>query len=201
MKNLLLLLLFCHIASPVKHSLKFFLTASSGVPNFPEFMGAAVVNELLVAYCNTSSIEPKQDWAKILLENFPQHMERYTQECTEVQPYFLKATIHGLKQRFNQTGGIHILQKMSGCEWDDETGEVNAFMLYGYDGEDFMSFDLKTLTWVTPKPQAVITKLRWDAEKVMKKIIEIYLTNNCPYWLKKYVSYGKSSLLRTGRIT
>ncbi|XP_049459236.1 major histocompatibility complex class I-related gene protein-like [Epinephelus fuscoguttatus] len=198
MKNLLLLLLLCHVSSSVKHSLKFFLTTSSGIPNFPQLVVAAMVDDLLTGYCDTNikRIQPKQDWMKTALENNPQHLEWYTQYCFEILPHIFKARMDNLKQHFNQSGGIHVFQRMIGCEWDDETGEVKGFMQYGYDGEDFISLDLKTLTWIAPKPQAVVTKLTWDADKVRLIDYENYLTHVCPEWLKTYVAFGNSSLQR-----
>ena len=91
---------------------------------------------------------------------------------------------------------------MYGCEWDDETGKVGkVFSQFGYDGEDFIAFDLQTDTWTAPTPEAFITKQKWDSNKADITGLKQYLTQECPDWVKKHVNYGRSFLMRTGRVT
>uniref|UniRef100_UPI0037E8645B major histocompatibility complex class I-related gene protein-like isoform X1 n=1 Tax=Semicossyphus pulcher TaxID=241346 RepID=UPI0037E8645B len=197
-KIVCVLLLFCDVASTVKHSLKYFLTASSGVPNFPEFVGIVMVDEVQFLYydSNMKTAEPKQDWMKEVFKDDPKHQEWYCQSCLGAQ-HFFRANIEDLMQRFNQSGGVHVLQRMNGCEWDDETGEIVGFSQYGYDGEDFIALDLQTLTWTAPKPQAFSTKLRWDADKARLESHKYYFTSKFPRWLKMYLHYGRTFLQRT----
>uniref|UniRef100_A0A4W6F2G4 Ig-like domain-containing protein n=1 Tax=Lates calcarifer TaxID=8187 RepID=A0A4W6F2G4_LATCA len=182
--------------STVRHSLKYFYTASSGIPDFPEFVSLGMLDGVQMVYydSNIKKVIPKQDW---MAENEgPEYWESETQKSIGSEQIF-KVNIETAKNRFNQTGGVHIAQRMFGCEWDNETGEVKGYDQHGYDGEDFIVFDLKTETWIAPKPQAVITKLKWDDNKASIAQWKNYLTQVCPEWLKKYVNYGRSSLLRT----
>uniref|UniRef100_A0A3B4DL88 Ig-like domain-containing protein n=1 Tax=Pygocentrus nattereri TaxID=42514 RepID=A0A3B4DL88_PYGNA len=85
---------------------------------------------------------------------------------------------------------------MYGCELHDD-GTIKGYDQYGYDGEDFVSLDLKTETWTAANAKAVITKHKWEgtAWSVQDKA---YLENTCIEWLQKYVEYGRSTLERKG---
>ncbi|XP_067335378.1 class I histocompatibility antigen, F10 alpha chain-like isoform X2 [Channa argus] len=195
-----LLLLGINGATGVTHSQKYFYTASSQVPHFPEFVIVGMVDGVETVYydSNTRRAEPKQDWMNRITADDPQYWETQT-DSAMVSHQTFKVNIDIAKQRFNQTGGVHIVQRMYGCDWDDETDEVTGYYQYGYDGEDFIAFDVKTETWIAPKPEAVITKLKLDNNRAVRAQRKNDLTQICPDWLKKYVNYGSRSLLRTDR--
>ncbi|XP_029975909.1 class I histocompatibility antigen, F10 alpha chain-like isoform X9 [Salarias fasciatus] len=184
--------------APDIHSLKHFYTGVSQVPNFPEFVIVGLMDELQVEHydSNTRRYVPKQDWANRMTEDDPTYWDRYTQIARGTQQWF-KGNIEILKQRLNQTGGVHVYQWMYGCEWDDETDEVvNGYWQDGFDGEDFLVLDLKTETWIAPVQQAVPTKQQWENDKAMLARYKHYYTTECVDWLKKYVKFGRSSLMR-----
>ncbi|KAM9838511.1 major histocompatibility complex class I-related gene protein-like [Aulostomus maculatus] len=193
-----LILLAFHSVAAVTHSLKYFYTASSQVPNFPEFVGVGLVNgvETVRFDSNAQKAEARQDWMERITADVPDYWEGETQGFIGAWQDFT-SNIEIAKERFNQTKGVHIYQNIYGCEWDDETGEVTAFDQDGYDGEDFIAFDLQTLTWIAPNQQAFMSKLKWDNDNARITQRKNYFTKICPEWLKKYVNYGRSSLLRT----
>nr|XP_024654226.1 major histocompatibility complex class I-related gene protein [Maylandia zebra] len=198
--SVLILLLCCHVASPVKHSLKYFCTESPGAQSIPEFVAVAIVDDIQIGDSNSvREATPKKDWIKFF-EDHPQHLEWYNLQSNESH-HFFKGTIETLRQRLNQTEGVHILQRMKGCEWDDETGEINGYDQYGYDREDFLAYGLKTLTWIAPKPHAVLTKMRFDAHEHQFESNKNFLVYQCPDFLKEYLRYGKRFLQTASRIT
>lgn len=115
-----------------------------------------------------------------------------------VQP--LLPTCKCLSSLLLSLSGVHIIQRMNGCEWDDKTGEIKGFNQYGYNGDDFITFDWKTLTWVAPAKGAVNMKYKWNEDSAIQ-FWKNALTYECTNLLKMYVTYGNSSLQSTGRVT
>uniref|UniRef100_A0A3Q2UK51 Major histocompatibility complex class I-related gene protein-like n=1 Tax=Fundulus heteroclitus TaxID=8078 RepID=A0A3Q2UK51_FUNHE len=183
---------------PVTHSLKYFYTASSGIANFPSYVSVGLVDDVQISYCDSHINRniPKQEWMKKVDSKYPTYWEEETQTCRAKQKNF-RVNLEIAKNLFNKTEGVHIYQQMIGCEWDEETGEVRGFDMFGYDGEDLIMMDLKTHSWITPKQQAFIAKLKWDHDRRAVEYEKSYLTQICVEWLMKYVDYGRSSQQKT----
>uniref|UniRef100_A0A8C6TMM5 Ig-like domain-containing protein n=1 Tax=Neogobius melanostomus TaxID=47308 RepID=A0A8C6TMM5_9GOBI len=179
--TILLFGLKCSFSSTVTHSLLYFKTSSTQVPNFPQFVSVGYVNGLQIVYYDskTRKYEPKQEWMKKITEKDHEYWDRGTQRNLNNEQVF-KVSIDIAKQRLNLTDGLHIYQWMVGCEWDNETNEIN-----GYWQE----------TFVAPRPEAVVTKHKWerDGEAVRAKD---YITHRCVDYLKKYLRNGESVLMR-----
>uniref|UniRef100_A0A3B5LVY5 MHC class I-like antigen recognition-like domain-containing protein n=1 Tax=Xiphophorus couchianus TaxID=32473 RepID=A0A3B5LVY5_9TELE len=163
----------------VTHSLKYFYTASSGIEN-PSYVSVGLVDDVQISYCDSRTKEniPKQDWMNKVNSEHPNYWKEETETCLAKQQTF-KISLEIAKQRFNQTGGVHVFQQMYGCEWDDETGEVKGYDQFGSDGEDLIMLDPQTHQWISPKPQAVITANRFNNNRIIKELENIYLTQTC----------------------
>uniref|UniRef100_A0A3P8QBE4 Ig-like domain-containing protein n=1 Tax=Astatotilapia calliptera TaxID=8154 RepID=A0A3P8QBE4_ASTCA len=126
MMKLMLLLLSCHIASAVKHSLVYFITESSEVRNIPEFMAVAEVKRTEFGYCDSSKkiLETRQDWVQKTLYNDKAQLDSYNELCFAILPYVFRKWISKWQQLASQSEVVNTLQMMEGCEWDENTGET-----------------------------------------------------------------------------
>ncbi|XP_047674545.1 BOLA class I histocompatibility antigen, alpha chain BL3-7-like [Tachysurus fulvidraco] len=199
MKTLIFFTFSLHLSSAVTHSMQYFYTGVTSGINFPEFTALGQVDGGQFAYydSNIRKMIPKTEW--IQKNEGEDYWNTETQKHQGHQEIF-KVNVATAMQRFNQSTGVHTWQEMYGCELDDD-GTVRGYRQYGYDGEDFISLDLKTFTWTAAKPQAVITKNKWDNNPGMTVSNKNYLEKECIDWTKKYVSYGKETLERKVRPT
>ncbi|XP_036455042.1 H-2 class I histocompatibility antigen, Q9 alpha chain-like [Colossoma macropomum] len=189
MKSLLFLTLSVHLAAAASHSLQYFYTAVTPGINFPEFTVVGLVDGEQIVYYDSNFREmiTKTEWMNMRMSNddYWDYWDSETQISQHHEKNF-RTSVDNLMQRFNQSEGVHTVQWMYGCELDVDGTKKGSYMQYGYDGEDFISLDLNTLTWTAANAKAVITKQRWDSEAWAAQV-KNYLENTCTEWLLKYV--------------
>ncbi|XP_073714643.1 major histocompatibility complex class I-related gene protein-like [Misgurnus anguillicaudatus] len=190
MKHVLILLLGVHLSYATRHSLQYFSTAVSGDSSIAEYTEVGLLDgcEFMYFDSNIMKAVPKTEW--IRQNEGADYWDRVTQRLINNHQVD-KNNIQVAKERFNQTGGVHTIQRMYGCEWDDDTGATDGFFQDGYDGEDFLSLDLKEMRWISPVQQGVITTQKWNNDKAMLEHYKQYFTTECVDWLKKYLEYEK----------
>ncbi|CAM4661910.1 unnamed protein product [Leuciscus chuanchicus] len=116
----------------------------------PEFSAVTTLDDQQIDYydSNIKKLIPKQNWMNEFTST--ELWKEYIEIREKLQQIY-KNNIHDIMETFTQSHGLHTYQRMCGCEWDDETGNSYGFDQYGYDGEDFITLDLKEDRYITPK--------------------------------------------------
>ncbi|XP_029023701.1 major histocompatibility complex class I-related gene protein-like [Betta splendens] len=189
------ILIFLPLTDSVKHTLTYFLTTSTGQKTLPEFVGVATLDGVNVGFCDgINRTEIRSDWMEEVKEKHPELMVWNNDNCIGAN-HVSKVQIQDIQQFFDQTQGVHTLQELVGCEFDDQTDLYTGFDFYGYDGAGFVSLDPKRMTW-TYTERAEPYKHQWDPNETLLLLVKDFIMNFCPEWLKVCLLYGKKSLQR-----
>ncbi|XP_064204454.1 H-2 class I histocompatibility antigen, Q7 alpha chain-like isoform X2 [Anguilla rostrata] len=89
------------------------------------------------------------------------------------------------------SSGVHILEWIVGCQWNDETGDTGGIERYEYDGKHFLTDAMKTWNFIPPAQLLFISAVKWNPAVLEND--KQYQIQICIESLKKYVSY-KSTL-------
>ncbi|XP_059424992.1 major histocompatibility complex class I-related gene protein-like [Carassius carassius] len=165
------------------------------IAGIPEFFAVTTLDGRQIDYYDSEikKLIPRQDWMKKFMSG--DRFKEYNEIRERVQQTN-KINITVIMQQFSQSYGVHTYQRMYGCGWEDKTGYSQGFDQYGYDGEDFISLDLKALRYVTAVPQGLITTEKWNNDTAHLKLLNQYYQHECVYWLKHFLMLRKVDLER-----
>ncbi|CAI5768686.1 H-2 class I histocompatibility antigen, Q9 alpha chain-like [Podarcis lilfordi] len=192
----LLLLLDC--AGSTSHSLRYFYTAvSEPGQGLPQFIAVGYVDDQQYVQYDSDTKEdlPRVPWIRKVEKEDPDYWHRNTQNAQGDELTF-RVDLQTLRNRYNQSGGIHTLQYMYGCELRSD-GRKGGYRQFGYNGRDFIAFDKETLTWTAAEMEAQASKRKLDPDLALNQYSKHYLEEECMEWLQRYLDYGKETLLRT----
>ncbi|XP_037982325.1 class I histocompatibility antigen, F10 alpha chain-like [Motacilla alba alba] len=182
-------------ATKVLHSLHYlYMAVSEPSPGVPQYMDIGFVDGIPFARYDSERgrVEPLTQWIKDGVE--PGYWEEETQTSVRNQHVYA-SDLQTLRERYNQSRGLHTLLRVYGCDLLSD-GSVRGSQQDGYDGRDFISFDLGSGRFVPADSAAEITRRRWEQETNEVEDLTNYLKHVCPEWLRKYVGYGQKELER-----
>ncbi|XP_054831677.1 class I histocompatibility antigen, F10 alpha chain-like [Eublepharis macularius] len=178
------------------HSLRYFYTTIwDPVRDVSDFVAVTYVDDLLSGHYNSTMKRavPRVSWIRRLEEVDSHFLDRYT-NLAMLDELRQKRYLKDQPHLYNQSRGLLVWQRMMSCELSKD-GLKRGFNQYGFNGEDFLSFDKETLTWTAAMWPAQVTKREWDADVADSKSLKSYLEEECINWLQMVLEYGKEFLL------
>uniref|UniRef100_A0A672L432 Ig-like domain-containing protein n=1 Tax=Sinocyclocheilus grahami TaxID=75366 RepID=A0A672L432_SINGR len=188
---------FAHILllfAAEKHSLYYIYTALSkpvDLPGIYQFTAMAQLDDIQIDYYNSREQRkiPKQTWMKEKL--YEDYWEEGTQSRKSKEHWFNVNIDILMKRMRHSESDLHVFQMRTGCEverWGSEEKFSKGVYEYGYDGENFLSFDDSGSLQFTQLYQPRVNI------PFLNQYTKGYLGKNCVDWLKKFTEYGENEL-------
>ncbi|NWU28669.1 HA1F protein, partial [Dyaphorophyia castanea] len=177
----------------VLHSLRYLrATVSEPSPGLPRFTAVGYLDGIPIGSYNSERgrVEPQALWMAVRAE--PGYWDAET-EISERYQHVDPIDLEMLQRQYNQSRGLHTMQVVSGCDLLSN-GSVRGSDRYGYDGRDFISFDLGSESFVAADGTAQIIKRFWESDGITVPELKHELGHTCVEVLKKHVSYGREVL-------
>ncbi|XP_051727525.1 zinc-alpha-2-glycoprotein-like isoform X1 [Ctenopharyngodon idella] len=167
-------------AQQEKHFLHYKFTALTKADTFPEFSAVGVCDDRQIKHCKdrlwVRESLTVDNWTKSPA-NPPDHRDWFIHQ------------LYSLSNCTNsQCSELHVLQRIIGCELEklpDGTVNLTVFDEYGFDGEDFISFNSDTMKWIEKNPKAKRTKNKWNSQTERNQYIKYFL-ETCTDWISSF---------------
>ncbi|XP_039246399.1 class I histocompatibility antigen, F10 alpha chain-like isoform X2 [Pipra filicauda] len=179
----------------VLHSLRYVnMAVSEPSPGIPQYVEIGYLDGIPFRRYDSERgrTEPLTPWMAAGAE--PEFWDRETQN-NERNRLMAATDLERAGGRYNWSGGLHTVQWLYGCDLLSD-GSVRGSSRYGYDGRDFISFELGSRSFVAADGAAQITKRKWESDGIVAERRTHYLGNICPEELRESIGYGREVLER-----
>ncbi|XP_059827185.1 uncharacterized protein LOC132394795 [Hypanus sabinus] len=174
--------------SAASHFLRFFLTSTTEIPDFPQLLFAGYVDGVqFMTYNSDRPLVPQDQW---MSKSEGAKWWRRKLEFAKGREIALKQFSSFIMSQSNHSRGAHTLQQIFGCDLEED-GTSSGFSHYSWDSMDVMRFDQGHMFWVTSSPWAQNIKNQCSADLVRIKRLKDFLEKECVQWLQRYVEYGE----------
>ncbi|XP_064495248.1 class I histocompatibility antigen, F10 alpha chain-like [Pseudopipra pipra] len=179
----------------VLHSLRYLnMAVTEPSPGIPQYLSMGYVDGIPFTRYDSERgrTEPLTPWMAAGAE--PGYWDEQTQ-INEGNRLVAATALEILRGRYNQSRGLHTVQRLYGCDLLSD-GSVRGSSRYGYDGRDFISFELGSGSFVAADGAAQITKRKWEHDGIVVENMMNYLEHTCLEVLQKHIGYGQEALER-----
>ncbi len=95
---------------------------------------------------------------------------------------------------------IHTYLWICHCQWEVETEHIYRYNHLGFDGEDYIKLDLEGKKIYIPQIQEAANDAdSWNNTTDLLQHFLQFITDDCIFFLHKYLEHGRTSFNRTGR--
>ncbi|XP_007494097.1 MHC class I-like located near the LRC-like isoform X1 [Monodelphis domestica] len=177
-------------ASDRLHSLQYNFIAISNSDQ-ESFSYSALVyldDQLFLHYGSKSQLELRSTSLEVVI---PPDIWKKESENLKGMRWKLRATLAKITQQSQEKDGSHTLQVILGCDLL-KNGKTRGCLEYGYDGENFLTFQPETLTWEDYyHPAANSIKNDFATDLIDTKLNKAKVEQECPQQLQGYLAVLK----------
>ncbi|XP_043763924.1 BOLA class I histocompatibility antigen, alpha chain BL3-7-like [Cervus elaphus] len=179
------------------HSLRYFYTAVSrpGLGE-PRLITVGYVDNTQFVRFDSDAPNPRmQPRAQWVEQEGPEYWDRNTRRAKDTAQTF-RANLNNLRGYYNQSeAGSHTVQEMYGCDVGPDGRLLRGYVLYAYDGRDYIALNEDLRSWTAADTAAQITKRKFEQRGAAERVRN-YLNRECVEWLRRHLENGRDTLLR-----
>ncbi|KAL7838772.1 hypothetical protein AOLI_G00271760 [Acnodon oligacanthus] len=164
-------------------------TSTTGFEKFSDPLTATFIDEVQVTRYDSHSktLNSSCGWVRKAMNEAWKSYEDFCKSTYYIrQDDFIK---------FGKKEDVQTFQWISHCIYDDQKGVCEGYEKYGYNGEDFISLEVKQMRYVPHTPDAAHIADIWNKQSTQIGLIRHYFNKEFPDYLRRAAPYLQTTVI------